>query len=648
MLRFGVDTGGTFTDVVLRTADGAIRVHKLLSSPDDPSRAIRDGIASLANGQPLHLIHGTTVATNALLERAGAHAALITTQGFEDLLLLRRQHRPHLYAPPPRHAPLIALTFGAPERVLASGQIAQPLTAHAIDALVQQVRDSGVEAVAICLLHAYLIPDHERALAAALRAALPDLHVTASHEIMPELREYERASTTAINAFVGPVMARYLANLTRALDPAPVEIFSSAGARMRVAEAAAQPAHTVLSGPAGGLIGALSAARQVGIDHIITFDMGGTSTDVGLCAGSPTLRDAGELDGMPVCVPMLDLHTVGAGGGSIAWIDQGGALRVGPRSAGASPGPACYGAGGQHATVTDAHLVLGNLLPDRFLGGQMPLDADAACAAVSRVAAQLGMTTEDAARGILAIADAAMVRAIKVISLQRGHDPHAHTLVAFGGAGGLHACRLADALDIPQVLLPQHPGLLSARGMLSAPRAHMASQTTLQRADALDVTHLAQLLDDLVQRARDAMDLPSQPLDLQISAELRYTGQSFTLRIPVPWRPGAPDSIDAPLAAFEAAHQAAYGWIAAGRPVELVTVRLLATAREDLHTTSPAARPPARAVPHDGTIERDTLADGDVFGGPCLLTEYSATTTVPAGWAAEVIAGHVLLRRQEP
>jgi 5-oxoprolinase (ATP-hydrolysing) len=648
MLRISVDTGGTFTDVVCQHADGTLHLYKLLSTPDDPSRAIRDGVERLAQGQPLQLIHGTTVATNALLERALARAALITTQGFEDLLALRRQHRPHLYLPPALPAPIIPRThtLGAPERILASGHIALPLTQDAIAQIVNQLRTLDVEAVAICLLHAYLNPAHEQALADAIRAALPHLHVTASHALIPELREFERASTTAINAAVGPVMARYLANLQRALAPNPVEIFSSAGARLRPDEAARHPAHTVLSGPAGGLLGAVSAARDLHIDHIITLDMGGTSTDVSLCAGALSMRDAGEVEGMPVCVPMLDLHTVGAGGGSIAWIDQGGALRVGPRSAGALPGPACYGRGGRLPTVTDAHLVLGHLLPDRFLGGAMRLDVQAARDALATIASPLGMSIEEAARGVLDVADAAMARAIKVISLERGHDPRRHTLVAFGGAGGLHACRLAQQLDLPQILLPEHPGLLSARGMLTAPRAYMASQTTFQRLDQLDPARLTDLLRALELRAREAMQAPDDPLVLEPAVELRYLGQTFTLRLPVPWRADDPSSIIAPHAQFEAAHQDAYGWTSPGRPVELVTLRLLATLASDIDTArKPLSPPAARLIAHDGVVERSALAEGDVVHGPCVIVEYSATTPLLAGWAATRQANHLVITR---
>ncbi len=628
-VKFGVDTGGTFTDVVARQEDGSIRVHKLLSTPLDPSAAIAAGVLHIHPSGEAEVVHGTTVATNAVLERRGAKVVLVTTAGFEDLLALGRQARPFLYAlEPVVPAPLVPRSscVGVRERVAFDGLVVTELEADTIESVVERVASLEPEAVAVCFLHAYANADHEVMLGRALREALAEVHVTLSSELVPEIREFERASTTALNAYVGPVMSRYFSSLRERLPDASLEILQSSGGRATLDEAAAVPVQTVLSGPAGGVVGALSAARDEGIDQIVTFDMGGTSTDVCLCRGTPPMRYGGAMGDIPLLLPVIDIHTVGAGGGSIARRDLGGALRVGPRSAGASPGPACYGEGGADPTVTDAHVALGHIPAHRFLGGEMLLDVQAASEVVARLAAELGLETDECARGILDVADAAMVRAIKVVSIEKGHDPRDFTLVAFGGAGGLHACRVAGALGMRTVLVPANPGLLSAWGMLHAPRLRFYAQTVVCSPDH---PRIEEAREDLARRAAADFD---GPWEADFRYDMRYLGQSFEVTVAHPGRE-----------AFEAAHQNLYGTVDPERAIEVVTLRLRASmpsVRKAPATVSTASE--GRLVV--GPSERSELRPGDRIVGPATLFEYSGTTLVPDGWEGRVTShGHLLL-----
>jgi N-methylhydantoinase A len=693
----GVDTGGTFTDVIFVDPTGRVRLHKLLSTPSDPSEAIADGVQRVVADEilskPGHIVHGTTVATNALLERDGARAAFVATAGFEDLLFLRRQNRPELYQ---FHielpAPLVAHEdcVGVKERMAFDGAVLRELGDDEIERVVAGLVESRVAAVSVCLLHAYANPAHEEALGRAIRQALPGAHVSLSHEVVREFREFERASTTSVNAFVGPVMARYLQALEERVDAQRLEILQSSGGRSDVAFAARYPVHTVLSGPAGGVVGALSAAREVGIDRIITFDMGGTSTDVSLCDGEVLLTSEAEIAGIPIHVPVIDIHTVGAGGGSIAYADRGGALRVGPRSAGADPGPACYGRGGREPAVTDAHVHLGRIRPDRFLGGRMTLDAEASERAVGELADTLDLDADETARGILAIADANMVRAIKVISLEKGYDPREFCLVAFGGAGALHACRLAATLDIRQVMIPRHPGLLSAYGMLNADSQRLYSKTFLRPlGEFLDLDpardamrqELSRLEDcaraDLASADRDHADRDHADRDhadrdrankrdpepvLEWSLDLRYEGQSFEIGVPVGWSP-KDERFEDPTEKFETRHEQLYGYRAQDRRVELVTLRLKASVpAEGFHfgevdivgddSLFESARIEAEVGFETGTfltqiVAREELEDGTSLDGPAVITEFSSTTLVPPGWRADVEKGHLLLNHVE-
>jgi N-methylhydantoinase A len=561
----GVDVGGTFTDAVALGGDGEIRTAKVLTAVRQEESVI--AAARAAGVEDVErFAHGTTVATNALLERKGARTSFVTTAGFEHLLHLRRQTRADLYRLCAAHSePLVPLErcFGVRERIGPDG-VLEPLE-------LESLAEIDAEAVAICLLHAYRDPSHERAVADELRRRLPDAHVVASHEVAPEFREYERASTTAADAYLGPVASRYLGALTGACAeaglPEPLVMRSSGGVASP-AEAAAHPATILVSGPAAGVVGAAHVAALAGIEDAIAFDMGGTSTDVCLIAGGRAERATERgVGGLPIRLPTVDLHTVGAGGGSIVWRDAGGAVRVGPQSAGAEPGPACYGRGGTEATVTDANLVLGRL-PETLAGG-VELDREAAERALGDV---------DPA-DVVAVVNAEMLRALRVVSVERGHDPANFALVAFGGAGPLHACELADELGVGTVLVPAAAGVLSALGLVASE----------ERRDSV-TSHLVPLA--------AAGELPREG-----EADLRYAGQSFELTVPLQ---------DDLAAAFHAAHEELYGFADRDREIELVAVRT-AEIRPGPEVTLRAAR----------SVEVE---------GPRVLALSGATVWVPAGW----------------
>ncbi|HWP64909.1 MAG TPA: hydantoinase/oxoprolinase family protein, partial [Candidatus Limnocylindria bacterium] len=525
----GVDTGGTFTDVVARVGR-EVRRCKVRSTPHDPAVAVLAGLARLAGSAPVVLHYGSTVATNALLERRGARVALVTTAGFEDVIEIGRQTRPRLYdltPVPPRALVEARHRIGVAERVAADGRVLVPLSAAEVRRVTAAVRRSGAHAVAVCLLHGYARPAHERRLGRALRPL--GLHVTLAHELQREHREYERTSTAAVNAYVGPLMARHIGRLA-AGTRGRLRVMQSSGGLIASRIAAAEPVRTILSGPAGGVVGAAAAARAAGLPRIVTLDMGGTSTDVAVVDGPLAFRTETTIDGLPVRLPVLDIHTVGAGGGSIARVDAGGALVVGPESAGADPGPACYGRG-LAPTVTDANLVLGRLRADDFLGGEMQLDVARARRALDPLARWLGCSVERAAAGMLAVANAAMERAVRVITVERGLDPREFTLLAFGGAGGLHAAELADALGIERVYLPRDPGLLSAWGVLSADavRDLVATVRLLEPATAVLARRLRPLEREAAAAlARDGITRPR----IERVLDVRYAGQSYELQVP--------------------------------------------------------------------------------------------------------------------
>lgn len=640
--RVAIDTGGTFTDLVARTDRGVIRL-KVPSTPDDPGRAVLAALEALAErmggerGPTPTVRHGTTVATNALLERRGARVVAITNAGFEDVLRLRRQNRPDLYAlHPVVPDPLVTRTLGIAGRRGPDG-IVEPLDDPKAWVARHRSALAEAEAFALCLLHGYADGADEAALATALGEAFPGVPITTG-AIAPVFREYERASTVAVNAFLAPVMSTYLDRLHRALaggGARRLTVMGSAGGLMPAAVAAREPVHTVLSGPAGGVRGAWTAGRRCGRDRLLTLDMGGTSTDVSVVRGALTPEDDGALDGHPLRVPLLPIETVGAGGGSIAFVDDGGALRVGPRSAGAAPGPACYGRAGPDAepTVTDAHVVLGRL-PD-LLGGDFPLDVEAARAAIGRVAGRLGAGLEDTAEAILAVAEANMARACKRVSMARGIDPRTLTLVAFGGAGGLHACALADALGCPDVLFPAEPGVLSAEGIVDAPRERATTRTVLWGEGAWTAGALADLWRAV--RGEAALEgLEAAEVSVQALADCRYRGQTHPLAVRMDEAP-TPAALRA---AFEALHADRYGYaLEPERPVELVALRAFCRAQ-----VADGMGGMAGSGGADGGPRPDATAEG-----PRAIPTYSSTLWLPAGWrAARLPSGDRLCTRVGP
>lgn len=630
-----MDAGGTFTDFVVVSEGGRLESFKLRSNPNAPAQVILEGLARAGAESRCEVIHGSTVATNALLERKGARAAFIATAGFEDLVHIGRQNRQRLYdLTPPLRRPLIERgdCFGVRERTYYDGSVAKAPSPAELARLRARLQREGIASVAICLLHSYQNPENERRVAAALEGLG---FVSCSHDVSPEFREYERASTTVINAYVGPLMEAYLEELERARGSG-IWILQSNGGFMSTAEARRYPVRTVLSGPAGGVVGAVALARASGFRRVLGFDMGGTSTDVSISEGRPRQTTEGLVDGFPVRVPMLDIHTVGAGGGSIARVDAGGLLRVGPESAGADPGPACYGVG-LEPTVTDAHVVLGRIAARQFLGGEMAIDPDRSAVAVDRIARALGRDRIGAAEGILRVANANMQRAVRAVSIERGYDPREFALVAFGGCGGLHACELAEELGIRTVIVPQHAGALSALGMLLADRVRDYAAGAIGRADfEARFAHLEQ-------QARS--DLPGARLER--FADLRYRGQSYELT--VPWEP------DQPAAPFHRAHRRAYGYANPERAIEVVTLRL----RARLAAPKLKFSDPSRG---GGECRRRRLwvagawRDVPVFerhavprkptSGPALILDYGATTLAPPGWAFRLDAvGNLLLER---
>ncbi|HKJ84032.1 MAG TPA: hydantoinase/oxoprolinase family protein [Mariprofundaceae bacterium] len=647
-MLIGVDTGGTFTDFV--ALDGArLRFHKVLSTPDDPSRAILMGIREMGlSPDRLYLVHGSTVATNAILERKGVRTLFVTNRGLEDLITIGRQVRPELYELCPVPSPLWTDPddcIGMPGRVSADGEVVERVAPADLEALAERAR--GYEAVAVCTLFSFLNPEQERLIGEVLP---PDMFVSLSHEVLAEYREYERASTTFLNAYVGPLVQRYLNRLEAALAPKHLFVMHSAGGVMSVDEAGRQSVRMVLSGPAGGLVAARRMAEQLDISRLMTFDMGGTSTDVSLLDGRDRISSEASIAGLPVAVPMLDIHTIGAGGGSIAWMDAAGLLQVGPQSAGAEPGPVCYGQGGTAVTVTDANAVLGRIPSDARLAGAMPIDRAAAERVMSKMGAQFGMDAMQMADGVVRMAEAHMAGALRLVSVERGHDPREFALVCFGGAGGLHACKLADELAMTRVVLPLAGGAFSALGMLAGRRqCDLSVSRRLALADPVAPDEMEGLFADLERRA--GRQMPGLTLHHERHADLRYEGQGFHLTLP--WRP----DMEALVRSFEQAHEQAYGH-RLDRPVEAMTLRLtshaetprLELAQLPLADTAPVSAGTSEVygigeVPH---YRRDALRPGHCLQGPGLIIEDTTTLWLASGWRLEVSEhGHLLLAREE-
>ncbi|MFN2599289.1 MAG: hydantoinase/oxoprolinase family protein [Pyrinomonadaceae bacterium] len=659
-VRVGVDTGGTFTDFVFARGR-RVEIFKLASTPADPSLAIAEGLRRVAaetgaRVADLEVVHGTTVGTNALLTRAGARVALVATAGFEDVIEIGRQARPRLYdfdaVKPPPLVPR-AMRFGARERVTASGEILEALGEEEIERLVAEIRSAAPESVAISLLFSFVSPGHEQKIARAISRAL-DAPVSVSHEILPEYREFERTSTVAVNAYLQPLMSRYLERLSSRAKS--LRVMQSSGGSVSAKVASREPVRTVLSGPAGGVVGALDAARAAGLRDIITFDMGGTSTDVALCSDAQ-LRTTNEsvVAGLPVAVQVLDIHTVGAGGGSVARVDAGGSLRVGPESAGADPGPACYGRG-RLPTVTDANLVLGRFGGAELLGGDFPLDEGRARRALDSLARQMSkaggrrVAATEAALGVVRVVNAGMERALRVVSVERGFDTRAFSLVSFGGAGGLHAVALAEGLKIPRVVVPARPGALSALGALQSDVIRDASRTVMLDAGGARLDKLERAFAEMEREARDALrregfDAARQRHGRSVAA--RYRGKSFELEIKFRNPRGVASD-------FHRAHLARYGYEQRSNPVEIVSARVRSRglvakiaggkAAASTKSRAPLAPPRTAEVYFDtrpvraAVYAREELPAGAKLRAPCVVTEYSSTTLVPAGASASVDA----------
>ena len=648
----GVDIGGTFTDFALIDR-GEVRVFKLSSTPDDPTRAFLAGMQELKVSHDTDISHGSTVATNALLERKGARTALLVTEGFEDMLEIGRQNRPALYdfgvERPPQLVPP-ELRIGVSERLDSEGRVVIPLTAEDAGRIAQQVRESGASAVAVSLLFSFRNPGHERLLREALSGEGIDAFVSVSSDLLPEYREYERTSTVVVNAYVGPPMARYLQHLSNAVGRR-LRIMHSGGGSLSPEKASLEPVRTLLSGPAGGVVGAFHVASQAGFPQVITLDMGGTSTDVSLCPGQVQETTSTQIGGYPTRVPTIDIHTVGAGGGSIARVDAGGALLVGPESAGADPGPACYGRG-ERVTVTDANLVLGRLDTGRFLDGRMSLDAERSRFYVTQLAEELGQDVVTTAEGVLRVANATMERALRTISLERGFDPRRFTLVAFGGAGPMHACALAEGLGIQRVLAPPHPGVLSALGAALADVVKDYSRTLLLPESEVDADALRNAFKPMEEQARgdlaqDGFEGPR--LRLERFLDIRYVGQSYELTVPCP--PLGARAAQTAARRFHRAHRQRYGHSGPTQPTEIVAARLKAIGPvekpaiepEPEGTTDPgAALLEERPVVFDGRqlptrcYDRSLLRTGNAFAGPALVLQMDSTTVIPPGWTARV------------
>ena len=648
-MRIGIDIGGTFTDFVsFDEENGTFQTHKVLSTPKNPAQAVFDGLDTIEPRESPFVIHGSTIATNALLERKGARTALISTKGFRDVIVIGRQVRSELYDFfAHRPEPLVPeeLRLEIKERVDHQGNVLIPLDEESVKDICESMQDLDAESIAVCLLFSFAYPSHEETVTRFLREA--GFTVSPSCEILPEFREYERASTTVINAYVSPIVDRYLQKLEEQLGAGDFRLMQSNGGSIRASQIRKQAVRSILSGPAGGVVGAFHVAKIAGHDNVIGFDMGGTSTDVSLCAGEIKITKEAEIDRFPIRIPMIDIHTVGSGGGSIAYVDAGGALRVGPQSAGADPGPVCYGMGGTKSTVTDANLTLGRLMPDYFLGGRMSLDTQAAEAAFEALAEQAGILThpgitiaQTAALGVIQVVNAHMERALRVISVERGHDPKDFTLVSFGGAGGLHAAQLARALGIPRVLIPPTASTLSALGMLTADVIKDYVQTVML-AGSTAVEKLEEFVMPLVDQGMQELQqegILKDRITLHKELDIRYEGQGYELTVPL--------SVEF-AQNFHAAHMKTYGHSAPDAPIEIVNVRLRAIGsvpkpsfpKALLGTEDPTEAFLERRpfIQMDGSrspkhfYQGDLLKPGNVLLGPAIIVYEDTTVFLPFG-----------------
>ncbi len=644
-IRIGVDTGGTFTDFVIYQ-NGRIRIKKIPSSPQNPSLAILKGIEEFTSSDnPLLIVHGTTVATNALLERKGGRIALLTTRGFEDVLSIGRQVRRNLYSLKGEHrVPLLPRSrcLGLEERISPSGKIERKISLKEITHILRKIEKMRIEAVAVSLIHSYANPVHEKIVGQELKRA--KILFSLSSNILPEYREYERTATTAVNSYLMPVVDRYLSDLQKKLEKTELRIMQSNEGTISPSAAKSEPLRTSLSGPAGGVVGGFDLAREAGLKNIITFDMGGTSCDVSLLDGKIRRTSEGRVGDFPVRLPMIDIHSVGAGGGSIAYLDQGGSLRVGPQSAGARPGPACYGRGHQ-PTVTDANLVLGRLDPEFFLGGKMRMFPERSHEAIKRLAKKIGKTPLETAEGIIEIANANMEKAIRLISIERGFDPRRFSLFSFGGAGGLHASEIAEHLKIANVLIPKNAGVLSALGLLLADSIKDYSHSFLKSAEKTSRTEIQALLDKLAKKGlKDMADegFPAEKVKILPFLDLRYWGQSYEITIPC----GQNLVKD-----FHSAHQNLYSYHHPQKEVEIVNIRIKVVGRSKkirlkkhplgdgkasravIKTQNLHYRQKSYSAP---VFSRDLLQPGDRIKGPALVIDPESTAFLPPSFKGEV------------
>lgn len=651
-IRIGVDTGGTFTDFVI-AIDGVLEAQKIPSTPDDPSRAILFGIQEYLgiSSSPL-IIHGTTVATNSLLERKGGRIALITTKGFEDILFIGRQVRKDLYSlKGEQRRPLLPRTFciGLEERTTAAGKIEKAVSSHDFKTTLNAIKAKNVEAVAVSLVNSFANPLNERFIRDQLKAE--NILFSISSEILPEHREYERMVVTAVNAYLMPVISQYLKSLERKLPIPNLRIMQSNEGYISAKIAKAEPIRTALSGPAGGVVGAFHLGKSIGLKKMISFDMGGTSSDVCLIDGKIQRTNESQIGDFPVRLPIIDIHTVGAGGGSIASVDSGGSLRVGPLSAGADPGPACYGKGNV-PTVTDANLVLGRLVPEFFLGGEMKLFPERSQRVLKNLATKIAKTLVETASGIIQIANANMEKAIRVISIERGYDPRDFALISFGGAGGMHAIEIASNLNIAKVIVPKNAGVLSALGLLLADSIKDYSKSILKSAELATPKELEKQLYELQKKSfRDMKKEGFPPENIQMSPflDLRYLGQSY--EITLPFRPTKSSHLSF-LSDFHKAHQRLYSYHHSGRPVEIVNIRLKSIGvtkkinlkkrqiREEIPSKRALLKKQKlfyRGKEHMASVYmRESLESGNRILGPALIVDQDATTFLPPTYSLQV------------
>jgi N-methylhydantoinase A/oxoprolinase/acetone carboxylase beta subunit len=680
MLRVGIDVGGTFTDLMLVDDDaGRVTVHKVPSTPADPSQATMSGLAELCElggARPAdvgQLLHGTTVATNIVLERNGSKTGMITTRGFRDVIYIGRHRRPKTFSIyqdlPWREPTLVDRRHRLPvtERIVPPGDVHVPLDEDEVRAAAVKLREAGVEAVAVCFLFSFLNPAHERRVKEILEEELPGVHLSISHEVVPQHREYERFSTTALNAYIGPKTSRYLRSMHAALrEIAPdtdFHLMASGGGTLTVEGAASRPAQLLMSGPVAGIVGGIAAARSAGYGSVITLDVGGTSADIGVAPDAKVrmkhLYDT-NLGGYEVMVPMVDLDTIGAGGGSLARVDAGGLLRVGPQSAGADPGPVCYGRGGTEPAATDAQVALGRMRPEARLAGGLELQVGPAREAIARLGGELGLDATETAMGITQILTQNMVNAISVNSVQKGFDPRDFSLVAFGGGGPLYGADIARELSVPRVIVPLHPGITSAMGLLDSDLKYESQRTVMVDSTEADPAALEQVFAELEASGRaalDADDVAGSDRVFQRWADCRYVGQAYELLVPVPSGPLDPDAIARLAEEFEQTHEREYFYRFPEKPVQIVHLRSYAIGLMPSVPFTPIAEggpePPDEAVvdrrpvvfsaagatgEHETPFyDRERLLAGNVLRGPAIVEQLDSTTVIPPGMDARVL-----------